>query len=109
MNNIFKKGAIKLNEEFSLTPDPDHGLVLNRIESRMKDETVKQGLKSVKTGNKVAYNHTTNLYFPSVGMALEKFVTLSGNSSKTIEDIIKNSEETMMIVKEFRTKYKNWD
>lgn len=105
MNNIFKKGAIVLDDKFSLTPDSDNGLVLNLTEERMKDETV----KSVKTGKKIPYQHTTTWYFPSVGMALEKFVTLSGNSSKSIEEIIENSKKTMEIVKEFRTKYKNWD
>lgn len=105
MNNIFKKGAIVLDDNFSLTPDPDHGLVLNFTEERLKEESIKGN----KTGKQVPYQYNSKWYFPSVGMALEKFVTLSGNSSKSIEEVIENSKKTMDIVKEFRTKYKNWN
>jgi hypothetical protein len=101
MNNIFKKQEmIKLGKGYTLSPDSDRGIVLT-----FSEETTKT---NKKTGIEAPHIAETKYYYPSVGIALNKYFELSQNSSKNLEEVVSKTDEILDIIKEFKTKFANW-
>jgi hypothetical protein len=95
MNNIFKKGEVRLDEKYSLISDGDNGVALILKEVRLN-------------GKGEEYIFIDKWYFPSTGMALEKYVREVNNISSEIKEIIDVTKKTYDIINDFKTKYKNW-
>jgi hypothetical protein len=95
MNNIFKKGDIKLDDRYNLVTDGDSGVVLILKESRVN-------------GKGEDYIFTDKWYFPSIGMALERYVRNSNNKFSEFKEVIDTTNRTYDIINDFKTKYKNW-
>lgn len=108
MNNIFKqskKEIIVLDNNYTLTPDPFKGIILTFSEMREREKVDE---KRKKTGEKEQYLYEQAYYYPSVGLALKKYVELSQNSAKSLEEIIEKTDKILAVVEEFKEKYSNW-
>jgi hypothetical protein len=102
MNNIFKKQEmIQLGEGYTLSRDSDRGVVLT-----FSEETTKT---NKKTGIEAPHIAETKYYYPSVGMALNKYVELSQNSAKDLEEVVSKTNEILTVIKEFKDKFGNWN
>ena len=107
MNNVFKnKNRIDLEEGFYLTPDGFRGIVLNVETEKTRKKIDKETKKP--TGEEEQYVDIENYYFPVLGMALKKYVELSQNSAKNLEEVIEKTDKILTVVEEFKTKYKNF-
>lgn len=103
MNNIFKKAnskMIKLDDNYRLETDGDNGVTLIFSEPRVKIN------KETRKEEDLIFED--KWYFPRVNQALERFEKLSGNSSKTIEEILANNVRVLKVLEEFSKKFKNW-
>ena len=65
--------------------------------------------KRKKTGEKEQYLYEQTYYYPSVGLALKRYVELSQNSAKSLEEIIEKTDKILAVVEDFKDKYKNWN
>jgi hypothetical protein len=92
---------IQLGEGYTLSPDSDRGVVLTFSEEAIK--------KSKKTGLETPYIAETKYYYPSIGMALNKYFELSQNSAKDLEEVVSKTNEILTVIKEFKDKFGNWN
>ena len=102
MNNIFKKEkkeVIVLDDNYTLNHDGYSGVVLTFSEMREKEK---------KTGEKEQYLYEEPRYFATVGQALKRYVELSQNSAKSIEEIIEKTDKILAVAEDFRKNFKNW-
>lgn len=109
MNEIFKKAGkeeIILDSNFKMSHDSFRGIILTFSEMRERE---KVDDKRKKTGEKEQYLFEQAYYYPSVGLALKKYVELSQNSAKNLEEIIEKTDKILAVVEEFKDKYKNWN
>ena len=108
MNNIFKqskKEEIILDSNFKMSHDSFRGIILTFSEMRERE---KVDDKRKKTGEKEQYLYEQVYYYPSVGLALKKYVELSQNSAKSLEEIIEKTDKILAVVEDFREKFINW-
>jgi hypothetical protein len=109
MNNLFKKEkAIELDANYSLETDGGNGVSLVFQEERQKEKTEKINGKIAKTGETEAFVFKDAWFFNTVGQALSKYLELSQNSSKTLEEVVVKTDEILKIIQDFRGDYKNW-
>lgn len=102
MNNIFKKQEmIQVSEGYTLSPDSDRGIILTFSEEATKTNK--------KTGLETPYIAEKKYYYPSVGIALNKYFELSQNSAKSLEEVVSKTDEILTVIKEFKTKFGNWN
>ena len=88
MNKAFTKyNRIALDDKYALTSDGDNGIILTFEESRKREETKKENGKTVKTGKLEDYLFVDKYYFTRISQALTKYVDLTQNSSKSLEDL----------------------
>jgi len=103
MNEIFKqskKTRIDLQEDFFITTDSFKGICLvNHFPATRKNK---------KTEKEEPYIQEVKYYYPTVGQALKKYVELSQNSAKNLEEIIEKTDKILKVVDEFKEKYRNW-
>ena len=98
MNNIFKQtktDMIKLDSNYYLTTDNFKGVCLVFHEMRKKE-------------NKKDFKYEEKYFYPTVGQALSKYVTLSQSQIKNVKEIEEKTEKILNILEDFITKYKNW-
>lgn len=89
MNKAFTKSSkIVLDDNYHLTSDGDSGVVLTFQEPREREETKKENGKIVKTGNKEDFLFEDKWYFTRISQALTKYVDLTQNNSKSLEDLL---------------------
>jgi hypothetical protein len=102
MNNLFKKNkAIELDENYSLETDKENGVILVFQEKRLKQNKI--------TREKEPFIFIDKWFFLTAGQALETYVELSSNSIKKLYQIVDNSNKVLLILEEFKSKFKNWD
>lgn len=93
MNEIFKNNnpnKIILDKLYSLQPDGFRGLVLVFEEERTRKKLDSKTKK--ETGESEQYIFTEKYYYPKLSQSLTKYLKLSLNVSKDLEDI-KNTLE----------------
>ena len=100
MNNLIKKGAIKLDENYSLESDGGNGMCLVFSESRKR--------VNKKTELEEDFTFIDRWYYLTCGQAIENYVKLRQNNSKTLEEVVENTKIILKVVDEFKTNYKNW-
>ena len=109
MNNIFKKAkkeVIVLDDNYTLSHDGYSGVVLTFSEMRERE---KVNEKRKKTGEKEQYLYEEPRYFARIDQALKRYVELSQNSAKSIEEIIEKTDKILAVVEEFKEKFRNWN
>ena len=98
MNNIFKQAKtdmIKLDSNYYLTTDNFKGVCLVFHEMRKKE-------------SKTDFKYEEKYFYPTVGQALSKYVTLAQSQIKNVKEIEEKTEKILNILEDFKTKYKNW-
>ena len=108
MNEVFKKAGkeeIILDDNFKMHHDSFRGIILTFSEMREREKVDE---KRKKTGEKEEYLFEEHRYFARVDQALERFVELSQNSAKSIEEILEKTDKILAVVEEFKVKFINW-
>ena len=101
MNNIFKhKDRIDLSEHYYLESDQFKGVVL--VEHFPAKRTNKKG-------ETVEYTAEVTFYYPTLAQALDKFVFLRQIVLPEVSEMLEIQKETLVILKEFKERWKNWD
>ena len=101
MNNIFKhKDRVDLTEHYYLTSDSFRGVVL--VEHFPAKRTNKKG-------ETVEYAAEERFYYPTLAQALDKFVSLRQIVLPEVSEMLEIQKETLVILKEFKERWKNWD
>jgi hypothetical protein len=111
MNKLFKKAGkevIILDENYALSHDGFKGVVLTFSEEREREKETKIEGKKVKTGDVEKYLFEEKYYYATVGQAIKRYVELSQNSAKDLKEIVEKTDKILVVVEEFRTKFKNW-
>jgi hypothetical protein len=89
MNQIFEKSKkIILDEKYYLEPDGFRGIVLVLQETRkkeLKDKVTKKG-----SGVFEDYIFTDKWYYPKLSMILQKYLQLTNNECKSIQELNEN-------------------
>jgi translation initiation factor 2 alpha subunit (eIF-2alpha) len=88
MNNTFKNAGtkkIKLDEEFSLTPDSDHGLVLTQEVVKIRKKIDKETKKP--NGEVEDYLDVERHYFPRLAQSINKYIQLTSNEAESITEL----------------------
>jgi hypothetical protein len=100
MNNLTKKGAIKLDENYSLESDGGNGisLVFSELRKRLNK----------KTDIEEDFTFIDRWYFLTAGQAIENYVKLRQNGSKTLDEVVENTRIILKMVEEFKVNYINW-
>ena len=99
MNNIFKQtktDMIKLDSNYYLTTDNFKGVCLVFHE--------KENKKGVKTD----FKYEEKYFYPTVGQALSKYVTLAQSQIKNVKEIEEKTEKILNILEDFKERWKNW-
>lgn len=101
MNNIFKtQKVIILDDKYSLTNDGGNGIQLIFKEIRQKEKKDSKLLED--------YEYTESLYFTRINQALNKYVELTQNSFKDLEDLIARTDKVFSVIEEFNLRFKQW-
>lgn len=99
MNKTFTKSrVIKLDDKYNLTPDSDNGVILTFSEIRQREETKKENGKVIKTGNAEDYLFEDKTYHTRISQALTKYVDLTQNSSKSLEDLFNKVDAVYEVI-----------
>lgn len=99
MNKSFTKSrVIELDDKYNLTPDSDNGVILTFAEIRQREETKKENGKVIKTGNTEDYLFEDKTYHTRISQALTKYVDLTQNSSKSLEDLLSKVDEIYKVI-----------
>lgn len=99
MNKTFEKvKEIKLDDNYTLTPDSDNGVILTFSEIRQREETKKENGKLIKTGKKEDYPFEDKTYHTRISQALTKYVDLTQNSSKSLEELFTKVDEIYAVI-----------
>ena len=108
-NKVFTKSSeIKLDEKYNLTSDGDFGIVLTFSEPRTREETKKEGGKLIKTGKQEDYLFEDKFYFTRISQALTKYVDLTQNSSKTLEELTTKVDEIYAVIKKIDLEFQQF-
>jgi len=101
MNNIFKKDkVIVLDDKYSLTNDGGNGIQLVFKETRKKEKKDSKLLEE--------YEYTDSYYFTRINQALNKYVELTQNNFKDLEDLISKTDKVFAVIEEFNLRFKQW-
>ena len=96
MNKVFKKqNVIILDESYTLSSDGASGIVLTFSEMREREKTTKIDGKVVKTGEMEDFLFEDKDYYTRIEQALRNYAEKSQNKCKTIEEILKKTDEMM--------------
>ena len=104
-NKTFTKNSvINLDEFYTLTSDGDSGIVLTFQEKRTRKRIDKETKK--ETGETEEYLFNEPRYFTRIVQALKRYVELSQNNCKTIEELLEKTNKMDVLLekldKEFR-------
>lgn len=92
MNKVFTRtNKIILDDCYQLESDSDSGLILVFSEPRKRT--------SKTTGLEEDYIFFDRLYFPRISQALTKYVDLTQNNSKTLEELLTKVDDIYAIIK----------
>ena len=92
MNKVFTRtNKIVLDDSYQLESDGDSGIVLTFSEIRQR--------KNKTTGLEEDYIFFDRWYFTRISQALTKYVDLTQNSSKTLEELTTKVDEIYAIIK----------
>lgn len=109
MNKVFtKNNKIELDSKWYLTTDQDSGIVLTFNETRQRDQTNKVEGKLVKTGKQEDYLFEDKFYFTRISQALTKYVDLTQNNSKTLEELLTKIDEIYAIIKKIDLEFQQF-
>lgn len=101
MNNIFKTNkVIILDDKYSLTNDGGNGIQLVFKETRQKEKKDSKLLEE--------YEYTDSYYFTRINQALNKYVELTQNNFKDLEDLISRTDKVFAVIEEFNLRFKQW-
>ena len=92
MNKTFlKTKEIRLDDKYVLTPDSDNGVILTFSEMRRR--------KNKTTEKEEDYLFEDKTYHTRISQALTKYVDLTQNSSKTLEELFIKVDEIYAVIK----------
>jgi stalled ribosome rescue protein Dom34 len=101
MNNLFKTaGKIDLDENHYLESDGSWGVSLVQHFPAKRIN---------KKGEETEYTATERYYYTTVAQALEKYVNLKQIILPEVSEMLEIQKETLVILKEFKERWKNWD
>lgn len=101
MNQIFnKQSKVVIDDSFFLEPDGFQGVCLVFAENAERKK---------KDGQTEMYIKEDRRYYPTVGMALKRYLEASLNKpSETMEEILENTNKALEVVENFSKNFKNW-
>lgn len=100
-NKVFtKSNKIKLDEKYNLTSDGDFGIVLTFSEIRQR--------KNKTTEKQEDYLFESKTYHTRIAQALTKYVDLTQNSSKTLEELTTKIDEIYAIIKKIDLEFQQF-
>ena len=109
MNKVFTRtNKIILDDCYQLESDSDSGIILVFSEPRKRDETKKEGGKLIKTGKQEDYLFEDKFYFTRISQALTKYVDLTQNSSKTLEELFIKVDEIYAVIKKIDLEFQQF-
>ena len=101
MNKVFKRtNKIILDDCYQLESDSDSGLILVFSEPRKRTSKI--------TGLEEDYIFFDRWYFTRISQALTKYVDLTQNSSKTLEELTTKIDEIYAVIKKIDLEFQQF-
>ena len=107
-NKAFTKTAkIILDNKYYLESDSDNGIVLTFQENRTRKKIDKESKK--ETGETEDYLFSDRWYFTRITQSLKKYVELSQNSCKTIEELLEKTNKIDVLLEKINNEFKQFN
>jgi len=101
MNKVFtNRTKIVLDKYYWLTSDGDSGIVLTFSETRQR--------KNKETGETEDYVFEEKLYYTRIVQALKKYVDLTQNNCKTLEEILEKTSRIDALLERLDVEFKQF-
>jgi hypothetical protein len=109
-NKAFTKHSrVVLDESYVLESDGDSGIVLIFSEPRKKEITKKENGKVIKTGEFEDFMFEDRWYFTRIAQSLKKYVELTLNTSKTLQEIIEKEDKIINILTKLDLEFRQYE